>query len=106
MLLTCNFYDYHAIHALDMPVMSVGSMESPSPFTPLGAKGLGEGGGGGLHAVAAAIQDAVSQAGAGIVHDSFNPPEVVWQLVNEPELSRELVRVAPWRAAPARGAGR
>ena len=83
LLLTCNFYDYHAIRALDMPDLKVESIECPSPFTPLGAKGLGEGGGGGLHAVAAAIQDAVVRAGGGVVTDSFNPPERVWGLLHE-----------------------
>ena len=46
-LLTPNFYDYHVPHALDMPPMKNGYLESPSPFTPLGAKGMGEGGGAG-----------------------------------------------------------
>ena len=70
-----------------------GDVESPSPFTPLGAKGLGEGGGGGLHAVAAAIQDALDRAGGGIVHDSFNNTERIYRLLHEPEGSRSLVRV-------------
>jgi CO/xanthine dehydrogenase Mo-binding subunit len=92
-LLTPNFYDYHAIHALDMPDLKVGSVECPSPFTPFGAKGLGEGGGGGLHAVAAAIQDALSRNGGGVVHDSFNPNERVWRMLNHPAESRALVGV-------------
>ena len=83
LLLTSNFYDYHAIRALDMPDLKVESIECPSPFTPLGAKGLGEGGGGGLHAVSAAIQDAVARAGSpGVVVDSFNPPERIWRLLH------------------------
>ena len=57
-LLTPNFYDYHVPHALDMPPLATGAIESPSPFTPLGTKGMGEGGGAGIHAVCAAIQDA------------------------------------------------
>jgi 2-furoyl-CoA dehydrogenase large subunit len=85
LLLNANFYDYHAIRALDMPHLEVGSIECPSPFTPLGAKGLGEGGGGGLHAVSAAIQDAVSRGGGGgVVTESFNPPERIWRLIHEP----------------------
>ena len=58
-LLTPNFYDYHVPHALDMPPLQTGAIESPSPFTPLGAKGMGEGGGAGIHAVCAALQDAL-----------------------------------------------
>ena len=49
-LLTPNFYDYHVPHALDMPPLKTGAIESPSPFTPLGTKGMGEGGGAGIHA--------------------------------------------------------
>ena len=52
-------YDYHVPHALDMPPLKNGFIESPSPFTPLGAKGMGEGGGAGIHAVCAALQDAL-----------------------------------------------
>jgi 2-furoyl-CoA dehydrogenase large subunit len=88
LLLTSNFYDYHAIRSLDMPDLKVSSIESPSPFAPLGAKGLGEGGGGGMHAVAAAIQDAVARAGGGAVTDSFNPPERVWRLLADVPHSR------------------
>ena len=58
-LLTPNFYDYHVPHALDMPPLKTAAIESPSPFTPLGTKGMGEGGGGGIHCICAALQDAL-----------------------------------------------
>jgi len=92
-LLTANFYDYHVPHALDMPPMKNASIESASPFTPLGAKGMGEGGGAGIHAVCAAIQDALRWAGGAIVYDSCNPSHRIWQLMREPESSRSLVSV-------------
>jgi 2-furoyl-CoA dehydrogenase large subunit len=60
---------------------------------PLGAKGMGEGGGAGIHAVCAAIQDALRGAGRAIVTDSFNPAERVWRLMEHPEESRALVSV-------------
>ena len=72
-LLTPNFYDYHVPHALDMPPLKTGYVESPSPFTPLGTKGMGEGGGAGIHAVCAAVQDALRARGGAIVVDSANP---------------------------------
>jgi CO/xanthine dehydrogenase Mo-binding subunit len=78
-LLTPNFYDYHVPHALDMPPLATGALESPSPFTPLGTKGMGEGGGAGIHAICAAIQDATGQ----VVTDSHNPYERVWRLLQE-----------------------
>jgi 2-furoyl-CoA dehydrogenase large subunit len=92
-LLTANFYDYHVPHALDMPPLQTGSIESPSPFTSLGTKGMGEGGGGGIHAICAAIQDALRAAGGALVLDSHNPPERVWALMEQPDESRSLVRV-------------
>jgi CO/xanthine dehydrogenase Mo-binding subunit len=92
-LLTPNFYDYHVPHALDMPPLKTGFLESASPFTPLGAKGMGEGGGAGIHAVCAAIQDALRAAGNAIVYDSCNPPWRVWELLRDPAASRRLVTV-------------
>jgi 2-furoyl-CoA dehydrogenase large subunit len=92
-LLTANFYDYHVPHALDMPPIKTGYVESPSPFTPLGAKGMGEGGGGAIHAVCAALQDALGPAGGPIVYDSSNPPHRVWELISNPDASRALVQV-------------
>jgi 2-furoyl-CoA dehydrogenase large subunit len=43
-LLTSTFMDYLKPTALDIPDIDVGRLEHPSPFTPLGAKGVGEGG--------------------------------------------------------------
>ena len=84
-LLTPNFYDYHVPHALDMPPMQTGYLESASPFTPLGAKGMGEGGGGGIHAVCAALQDALRSCGNTIVRESCNPYHRVWQYLRPEE---------------------
>jgi 2-furoyl-CoA dehydrogenase large subunit len=92
-LLTPNFYDYHVPHALDMPPLKTGYIESPSPFTPLGAKGMGEGGGAGIHAVCAALQDALRPVGNPIVYDSCNPPHRVWELISNPAESRGRVAV-------------
>jgi CO/xanthine dehydrogenase Mo-binding subunit len=79
-----SFYDYHAITALDTPDIKTGDIESPSPFTPNGAKGMGEGGGAPLHAVCSAIQDALGPEDA-VVSDSHNPWERVWRLVHSGE---------------------
>jgi CO/xanthine dehydrogenase Mo-binding subunit len=92
-LLTPNFYDYHVPHALDMPPLRTGNIESASPFTPLGTKGMGEGGGAGIHAVCAAIQDALRDRGGPIVWDSCNPYVRVWEMLEHPERTRELVSV-------------
>jgi 2-furoyl-CoA dehydrogenase large subunit len=79
-----SFYDYHALTALDAPDIKTADIESPSPFTPNGAKGMGEGGGAPLHAICSAIQDALGSEDA-IVSDSHNPWERVWSLVHSGE---------------------
>lgn len=88
-LLAANFYDYHAATALDLPSLRYDNVVSPSPFTPVGAKGMGEGGGAPLHAICAAIQDAIGADAA--VLESFNPPERVLNLLRG--ANAEKVRV-------------
>ncbi len=92
-LLTPNFYDYHVPHALDMPPLKTGFIESPSPFTPLGTKGMGEGGGGGIHCVCSAIQNALVEAGGALVYDSHNPYHRVWEMLAHPEKALANVEV-------------
>lgn len=74
-----NFYDYHAATSYDLPSFRYDNVISPSPFSPTGAKGMGEGGGAPLHAICAAVQDAVGDSGA--VLDSHTPPERVFDLL-------------------------
>jgi len=76
-----------------MPPFRSGSLESPSPFTPLGTKGMGEGGGAGIHAVCAAIQDALCGHGDAIVWDSSNPYRRVWEMLSRPESASARVEV-------------
>jgi CO/xanthine dehydrogenase Mo-binding subunit len=78
---------------MDMPPLKTGAMESPSPVAPLGAKGMGEGGGGGIHCLCAAIQDALQPAGKPIVGTSCNPPHRVWAMLQDPEATRANVEV-------------
>jgi CO/xanthine dehydrogenase Mo-binding subunit len=92
-LLTPNFYDYHVPHALDMPPLKTGYLESPSPFTPLGTKGMGEGGGAGIHAICSAVQDALRSHGGAKVHDSANPYHRVWEMLNKPEAGARVTTV-------------
>ena len=54
---------------------------------------MGEGGGGGIHCICAALQDALRAAGGGIVTDSHNPYHRVWELLREPDRSRSKVEV-------------
>jgi hypothetical protein len=54
---------------------------------------MGDGGGGGIHAVCSAIQDALRSAGAPIVYDSCNPAHRVWSMLQDAEQTRALVEV-------------
>ncbi|MGH9861838.1 MAG: xanthine dehydrogenase family protein molybdopterin-binding subunit, partial [Candidatus Acidiferrales bacterium] len=56
---TATFSDYVPITAVNMPTLRCDHLQSPSPFTYNGAKGMGEGGGAPLHALSAALQDAL-----------------------------------------------
>ena len=39
-----HFEYYHLPSSMDVPTMTVGHQETPSPYTPYGIKGAGEGG--------------------------------------------------------------
>jgi 2-furoyl-CoA dehydrogenase large subunit len=80
-LLNANFFDYKVATALDLPDVKDGAIESPSPFTANGAKGMGEGGGAPLHAVASALQDAMSHRSGAIVTQSYNSMESIRALL-------------------------
>jgi 2-furoyl-CoA dehydrogenase large subunit len=78
-LLTSTFVDYLKPTALDVPDIEVGSLEHPSPFTPLGAKGVGEGGAiPGPAAVANAVDDALAHLGI-VVRSLPITPDTVWR---------------------------
>ncbi len=88
--LGANLYDYHAATAYDMPELQYGNLVNPSPFTPTGAKGMGEGGGAPLHAICSAVQDAIGTTGA--VLRSHTSPESVYNALRG--AGRDQVRVA------------
>jgi aerobic carbon-monoxide dehydrogenase large subunit len=77
--LAVNLYEYHLPTAQSLPKFETALRETPSPFNPLGAKGVGEGGSIGTPAaVANAVADAL--APLGIRH--LDPPYTasrVWE---------------------------
>jgi len=78
-LLTGSFAAYPLPSAVEVPAMEGELLETPSPFTPLGVKGLGESG---AIAVPAAIANAVADALAplGVRHlDPPYTPEKLWR---------------------------
>jgi CO/xanthine dehydrogenase Mo-binding subunit len=82
-LLQGTFWDYHAATALDVPALKTGFTESPSPFSPTGSKGMGEGGGAPLSTLCSAIQDAIGDGA--LVTDTHNPAERVFGLLRAAE---------------------
>jgi aerobic carbon-monoxide dehydrogenase large subunit len=59
-LRTATFMDYTIPTAVELPQFEIGHHETPSPFTPLGTKGVGESGiGGTMSALSSAIEDAL-----------------------------------------------
>ncbi len=81
-LTTASLVDYLTPTAPDLPPLVVDHLESPSPFTALGAKGLGEGV---TMSAPVAIANAVADAlGRDDVELPLTAPRV-WELVQEPE---------------------
>jgi 2-furoyl-CoA dehydrogenase large subunit len=70
-LLASTFSDYTPITAVNMPDLLYGHIETPSPFSYNGAKGMGEGGAAPVHTVCAALQDAVGPHGI-LINNSHN----------------------------------
>jgi CO/xanthine dehydrogenase Mo-binding subunit len=84
-LLTSTFSDYTPITALNMPRLLCGHIETPSPFTFNGAKGMGEGGAAPLHTMCAAIQDAVYPLKV-FVSDSHNTADSLFAAIQAAQL--------------------
>jgi 2-furoyl-CoA dehydrogenase large subunit len=77
-LLSATLMDYLCPTGADLPPLTIGHIETPSPFTTLGAKGLGEGT---TMSVPAAIGNAVADAlGVEDVEVPLTPARV-WELV-------------------------
>ena len=77
--LTASFMDYLCTTAADLPRPRLGHRETPSPFTPLGAKGLGEGT---TMSAPAALANAVADAiGRDDVELPLTPPRV-WEVLS------------------------
>jgi 2-furoyl-CoA dehydrogenase large subunit len=77
-LLTASFVDYLCPTAPELPPITIGHRSTPSPFTPLGAKGLGEGN---TMSAPAALVNAVADAlGLDDLELPLTPPRV-WELL-------------------------
>lgn len=83
-----TFMDYTIPTAVEAPTIEVDHIETPSPFTPLGTKGVGESGlGAAVGALCGAIEDAFPELPVEIT-DVPATPHRVWRAI---ELARERV---------------
>ncbi len=81
-LLTSTFADYLAPGAEDMPDIELNHLITPSLFAPLGARGVGEGGGTPLATLVNAVEDALEPLGIRI-YDSHIAPETLFRALKE-----------------------
>ena len=88
-LTTSTFSEYCPITSMNVPDAKFGNIQSPSPFTFNGAKGMGEGGGAPLHTVSAALQDAMHSKGV-IVTDSHQSAPRVFDLLQNPNRAESV----------------
>ncbi len=80
-LLTTTFMDYLKPTASDVPTIETDHLETPSPFTPLGTKGVGEGGAIPAPAcIANAVEDALRPLGVRIDGLPISPSRL-WTLL-------------------------
>jgi len=104
-LLSGTFADYLLPTAMEIPAVELHHMETPSPFTPLGAKGMGEGN---TMSVPACLSNAVADAlGVREVPLPIVPAHLA-ALVNGPETPPPASSAAPaaaLRFSAARGNG-
>jgi CO/xanthine dehydrogenase Mo-binding subunit len=73
-----NFEYYHLPSSMDVPTMTIAHQETPSPYTPYGIKGAGEGGRMLTPAVlSAAIEDALEPYGVRVTSLPISAEQIV-----------------------------
>ncbi len=81
--ITTNFAEYLLLNAPEMPHVTLGHMESPTPLNPLGVKGVGECGVvAAPAAIISAVENALSPFGVYFDQAPLRPMEIVKKLVN------------------------
>ena len=93
-MLTATFSDYTPITSMNMPNVKYAHIETPSPHSYSGAKGMGEGGAAPIHTISAALQDALFSSGI-VVSDSFNNADTLYRAIVAKEIyqASKLVKV-------------
>ncbi len=81
--LTASFQDYLVPTAMEVPMVDIGHLETPSPLTALGSKGAGESSTMSVPvAIANAIADALAPLGV-IINELPLSPNKIWHLIQE-----------------------
>ncbi|TFF27101.1 xanthine dehydrogenase family protein molybdopterin-binding subunit [Jiella endophytica] len=84
--MAATFADYHLPGAAEIPAIRIQHMESPSPLTRFGQKGIGESGAiGPPAAIANAVNDAMADLGASIGELPIKPERVLGALAAQKE---------------------
>ena len=91
-MLASTFSDYTPITSMNMPDILYGHLETPSPFSYNGAKGMGEGGAAPVHTVCAALQDALCSRGA-LIEDSHNSGDTLFHAVERARKGEGMQRI-------------
>jgi len=82
-LKTTTFMDYTLPTAVDVPWMDVEHQETPSPFTPLGTKGVGESGvTGPLGSLCSAVENAFPELDLNLSEMPLTP-QTVWKAIHQ-----------------------
>jgi CO/xanthine dehydrogenase Mo-binding subunit len=88
-----TFEHYHLPGSMDVPAMIVEHLETPSPYTPYGIKGAGEGGRMLTPAIlSAAIEDALEPYGARVTSLPIAPEQIVEWAARQPAAAAERLR--------------
>jgi carbon-monoxide dehydrogenase large subunit len=76
--LTTSYMDYLLPTAMEVPPITIGHLETPSPLNPEGIKGLGEGGTMPVPAaIANAVEDALAPFGVRVTELPLTPERVL-----------------------------
>jgi carbon-monoxide dehydrogenase large subunit len=87
-VLSSTFMDYLIPTSMEAPHIDLSHQVTPSPYTPLGAKGVGESGiVGAAAAIVGAVEDALSEFDVRITSTPIRPNQL-WQLVRASKMSK------------------
>jgi carbon-monoxide dehydrogenase large subunit len=103
--LTASFADYPIVSATELPSFDLATMETPTSYNPLGAKGIGEAGTiGSTPAVQSAIVDAVAHLGVRHVEMPTTPMRI-WRAIQAAKAEKSNTHQGESSAGASNAAG-